>query len=68
MAPNRRRRRCPVIDTCLTWALEQGEDREGSGVWGGFVGGRAPRDAAPCRPRACPQRLLIRTFHGRPPA
>lgn len=26
-------RRCPVIDECLQWALEAGED---SGVWGGL--------------------------------
>lgn len=25
--------RCPVIDTCLEWALEHGMD---SGVWGGL--------------------------------
>lgn len=25
--------RCPVIDTCLRWALEHGMD---SGVWGGL--------------------------------
>ncbi|WP_372412013.1 WhiB family transcriptional regulator [Streptomyces luteireticuli] len=25
--------RCPVIDTCLTWALES---REESGIWGGL--------------------------------
>ncbi|MEU0276440.1 WhiB family transcriptional regulator [Streptomyces sp. NPDC006307] len=26
-------RRCPVMETCLQWALEMGED---SGVWGGL--------------------------------
>ena len=26
-------RRCPVIDTCLSWALESGQD---AGVWGGL--------------------------------
>lgn len=26
-------RRCEVIDTCLTWALENGQD---AGVWGGL--------------------------------
>ncbi|MBP2318627.1 WhiB family redox-sensing transcriptional regulator [Nesterenkonia lacusekhoensis] len=26
-------RRCPVMDTCLQWALETGQD---SGVWGGM--------------------------------
>jgi WhiB family transcriptional regulator, redox-sensing transcriptional regulator len=26
-------RRCPVIDTCLKWALESGQD---AGVWGGL--------------------------------
>lgn len=26
-------RRCPVMDTCLQWALESGQD---SGVWGGM--------------------------------
>ena len=26
-------RRCPVVDTCLKWALESGQD---SGVWGGL--------------------------------
>ncbi|MEW2078772.1 WhiB family transcriptional regulator [Streptomyces sp. NPDC013433] len=26
-------RRCPVIEQCLQWALESGED---SGVWGGL--------------------------------
>ncbi|MFF9870165.1 WhiB family transcriptional regulator [Streptomyces sp. NPDC013953] len=26
-------RRCPVMETCLQWALEIGED---SGVWGGL--------------------------------
>jgi WhiB family redox-sensing transcriptional regulator len=26
-------RRCPVVDTCLTWALESGQD---AGVWGGL--------------------------------
>ncbi|MFC4554203.1 WhiB family transcriptional regulator [Georgenia faecalis] len=25
--------RCPVIDTCLKWALENGQD---AGVWGGM--------------------------------
>lgn len=25
-------RRCPVVDTCLQWALESGQD---AGVWGG---------------------------------
>ena len=25
--------RCPVIDTCLKWALESGQD---AGVWGGL--------------------------------
>ena len=28
-------RRCPVIDDCLTWALEAGQDAE-FGVWGGM--------------------------------
>lgn len=26
-------RRCPVMETCLQWALETGQD---SGVWGGL--------------------------------
>lgn len=26
-------RRCPVIDECLAWAIEAGQD---SGVWGGL--------------------------------
>lgn len=26
-------RRCPVIEECLTWALETGQD---AGVWGGL--------------------------------
>ncbi|HET8601663.1 MAG TPA: WhiB family transcriptional regulator [Segeticoccus sp.] len=26
-------RRCPVIETCLKWALETGQD---AGVWGGL--------------------------------
>ena len=26
-------RRCPVMDSCLQWALESGQD---SGVWGGM--------------------------------
>lgn len=26
-------RRCPVVDTCLQWALESGQD---AGVWGGM--------------------------------
>ena len=26
-------RRCPVMDTCLKWALESGQD---AGVWGGL--------------------------------
>ena len=26
-------RRCPVIDTCLQWAIESGQD---AGVWGGM--------------------------------
>ncbi|GAA3381189.1 WhiB family transcriptional regulator [Streptomyces sannanensis] len=26
-------RRCPVMETCLQWALEHGED---TGVWGGL--------------------------------
>lgn len=26
-------RRCPVVDECLSWALEAGEDH---GVWGGM--------------------------------
>ena len=25
--------RCPVVDTCLTWALDTGQD---AGVWGGL--------------------------------
>jgi WhiB family redox-sensing transcriptional regulator len=25
--------RCPVVDTCLKWALENGQD---AGVWGGM--------------------------------
>ena len=25
--------RCPVVDTCLKWALESGQD---AGVWGGL--------------------------------
>ncbi|WP_079047545.1 WhiB family transcriptional regulator [Streptomyces kanasensis] len=29
-------RRCPVMETCLQWALEQGED---GGVWGGLSEG-----------------------------
>jgi WhiB family transcriptional regulator, redox-sensing transcriptional regulator len=28
-------RTCPVIDTCLKWALEIGQD---AGVWGGLSG------------------------------
>ncbi|MFJ4329120.1 WhiB family transcriptional regulator [Streptomyces tricolor] len=27
------RKRCPVIEQCLTWALESGQD---DGVWGGL--------------------------------
>ncbi|MGD0687485.1 MAG: WhiB family transcriptional regulator, partial [Streptosporangiaceae bacterium] len=26
-------RRCPVLDSCLQWALDSGQD---SGVWGGL--------------------------------
>ncbi|MBM02858.1 MAG: hypothetical protein CMH43_03980 [Micrococcales bacterium] len=26
-------RRCPVVDECLRWALESGQD---AGVWGGL--------------------------------
>ena len=26
-------RRCPVVDTCLKWAIETGQD---AGVWGGL--------------------------------
>ena len=26
-------RRCPVVEACLTWALESGQD---AGVWGGL--------------------------------
>ena len=26
--------RCPVVDTCLTWALDTGQD---AGVWGGLA-------------------------------
>ena len=26
-------RRCPAVDTCLKWALENGQD---AGVWGGL--------------------------------
>ncbi|MCZ4101023.1 WhiB family transcriptional regulator [Streptomyces sp. H39-C1] len=29
-------RRCPVMETCLQWALEMGED---GGVWGGLSEG-----------------------------
>ena len=46
-------RRCAVIDTCLKWAIESGQD---AGVWGGTVRGRAPRAQAPQRPRP-PRRL-----------
>ena len=58
-------RRCDVIDTCLKWALESGQD---AGVWGGLSederralkrrtrpGGRgrarSPSGRAACRPR-----------------
>ena len=46
-------RRCEVVDTCLQWALEAGQD---AGVWGGTQRGRAPRAQAPQRPRT-PGRL-----------
>lgn len=49
-------RRCDVVDTCLKWALESGQD---AGVWRP-VRGRAPRPQAPHRPPA-PRRLTPRT-------
>ena len=36
-------RTCPVIDTCLKWALETGQD---AGVLGWPLGGRASRSQA----------------------
>ncbi len=41
-------RRCPVMEQCLQWALESGQD---SGRLGWSERGRAPRPQAPCRPR-----------------
>src|SRR5262252_29474 len=55
-------RRCPVIEGCLQWAVESGQD---SGVWGGMrederraykrrlgrIRARAHAGAAPSRPR-----------------
>ena len=41
-------RRCEVIDTCLKWAIESGQD---AGVWGGTLRGRASRAQAPQRSR-----------------
>ena len=38
-------RRCPVVDTCLTWALDTGQD---AGVWGGLS--EDARRAPPRRP------------------
>ena len=45
-------RRCPVIDACLKWALETGQD---AGVWGGLSGDERralKRRAARARVRA----------------
>ena len=49
-------RRCPVIDTCLQWALETGQD---AGVWGGLS--EDERRALKRRnARAAPRRLTHR--------
>ena len=37
-------RRCPVMEQCLQWALESGQD---SGVWGGLSEDERRRFAAP---------------------
>src|SRR3954447_7727565 len=49
-------RRCPVIDTCLQWALESGQD---AGVWGGMSEDERralKRRAARPRRASCPWR------------
>ena len=45
-------RRCPVMDSCLQWALESGQDagRLGRPQRGRAAGAQAPRHARP-RPR-----------------
>ena len=47
-------RRCPVIQECLTWALESGQD---AGVWGGLSEDERRAPQAPQRPRSRPARL-----------
>jgi len=49
-------RRCPVVDECLLWALESGQD---AGVWGGLSEGRASRPQAAERPHARPHERLV---------
>ena len=54
-------RRCEVIDTCLKWAIESGQD---AGVWGGMSEDERRAPQAPQRPRP-PRRLSPPS--GRPP-
>ena len=56
-------RRCPVMDQCLQWALETGQD---SGVWGGLSEDerRAMRRRAARYPRREPAGALVYTRTG----
>lgn len=49
-------RRCPVMEQCLQWALETGQDSRRVG-WP--QRGRASRDEAPRRPQPRPQRQRL---------
>src|SRR3569832_309188 len=50
-------RRCPVMDTCLKWALESGQD---AGVWGGLS---EDERRALTRRIARARRAVLRTLH-----
>ena len=54
-------RRCSVLDECLRWAIDSGQD---AGVWGGLsedarAGAQAPH-RPPARPRSCMRALRAR--------
>ena len=55
-------RRCPVVDTCLKWALESGQD---AGRLGRALRGRAPRAQAP---HGAPAPRRLTSPHDAPPA